>query len=143
MTVCMVISLPIYSMYTVYTYKYMVLAHPTDTVYTHGQGQPYVYPCTTRFGHRRTTLVAKHARTHARTHTCISAHKAHTQVASSQRKRLRQLFSIACDASPYLSFIHAIAPRSYFSFCFFTIIRCLGQRSTEWALLEELPLFPD
>ena len=45
-----------------------------------------------------------HTRTHARTHThtythtCISAHKAHT-VASSQRKRLCQLFSIACDAS--------------------------------------------
>ena len=73
-------------------------AHACTHTHTHTHTYTHIHTRTHARTHAHT-----HTHTHTYTHTHIKARTKHTQVASSQRKRLRQLFSIACDASPYLS----------------------------------------
>jgi hypothetical protein len=93
-------------------------AHTHTHTRTHTRAHTHAHTYTRTRAHTRThthTHIHKrtHARRHTRTHTRTHAHThthmykraQSTQVASSQRKRLRQLFSIACDASPYLSLL--------------------------------------
>ena len=78
--------------------------HTHTHIHTHTRTHTHIHTHTqTRTHARRHTRT--HTRTHAHTHTHMYKRAQSTQVASSQRKRLRQLFSIACDASPYLSLL--------------------------------------